>query len=364
MPLLLRRDPILFFHSITLYSDDLHDKGTVEVSVKIRVMPRCFLVLLRRFLRIDGGEASVRDVRYCHVFQWQGPGRPLRGDGSGAGVSAADDAAAAGAAADASETVAAHGSGGGGGVVARFLRAAPIALDGGSGGSADSASGPASGAGLADAAAASAAAHLPFCVMKGVSQCSGATAAIREVRAICQRRRAPLLHRCRRASCRQRAARQRVFTLQLLPYNRFLIPLAPPCPRFPSLQALGLPPILSRAQLLEAAAEATRQEQAAEAAAAAEAGDSVAPAAPAAAPAVDSTAARVSPFAAAASASELTAEDVLSALQDEAAGASPLPPARISEVWIEPIAVAAPSGGSSTDATPTEAAAGAAAGSP
>lgn len=190
LPLLLRRDPILFFHSITLYSDDLHDKGAVEISVKIRVMPRCFLVLLRRFLRIDGGEASVRDVRFCHVFQWQGPGRPLRGDGSGIDVSAADDAvAAAGAAADgatAESSLTSAAGGGGGGVVARFLRAAPLPLCDsqttaaaaehapGSGGASDGRTGIRMGAEFSPAP--------PFCVMKAVSQCGGSTASIREVR--------------------------------------------------------------------------------------------------------------------------------------------------------------------------------------
>jgi TIP41-like family len=68
MDLLTRRDPFLFFSSFVLYADDLHDKGVVECSVKIRVMESVFLVLLRTYLRIDADRVFLRDLRYCHVF--------------------------------------------------------------------------------------------------------------------------------------------------------------------------------------------------------------------------------------------------------------------------------------------------------
>lgn len=66
LSLLRRRDAILFFAELPLYEDDLHDKGEVAVSVKVRVMESCFLVLLRTFLRLDADRARLREVRWCH----------------------------------------------------------------------------------------------------------------------------------------------------------------------------------------------------------------------------------------------------------------------------------------------------------
>lgn len=69
--LLLARDPILFFDDVTLYESELDDNGTMSLTVKarggaaavsqrahggsqIRVMPACWFVLMRYFLRVDG----------------------------------------------------------------------------------------------------------------------------------------------------------------------------------------------------------------------------------------------------------------------------------------------------------------------
>ena len=49
-----RPDPILWYEEVTLFEDELHDHGTSEFSVRIRVMPACFLILLRHWLRVDG----------------------------------------------------------------------------------------------------------------------------------------------------------------------------------------------------------------------------------------------------------------------------------------------------------------------
>ncbi|RYG42289.1 hypothetical protein EON68_02030, partial [archaeon] len=68
---LTRRDPILFFAAMPLYNDELHDAGTVEMSVKLRFMHRCFLILVRCFLRIDGKRAWLRDVRWVYVDGWR-----------------------------------------------------------------------------------------------------------------------------------------------------------------------------------------------------------------------------------------------------------------------------------------------------
>ena len=65
--LLKRTDvPILFYGSVQLFEDDLHDAGIVSCSVKFRVMSDCFLVLLRHVVRVDRVAVSCRDVRVFH----------------------------------------------------------------------------------------------------------------------------------------------------------------------------------------------------------------------------------------------------------------------------------------------------------
>lgn len=59
-----RNAPILYFDSFPLYVSELDDMGTSEMSVKIRVMPTCWFVLLRFFLRIDGQMVRLKDTRY------------------------------------------------------------------------------------------------------------------------------------------------------------------------------------------------------------------------------------------------------------------------------------------------------------
>ena len=45
--LLVARDPILFYNELTLYESELDDNGTMSLTVKVRVMPACWFVLLR-----------------------------------------------------------------------------------------------------------------------------------------------------------------------------------------------------------------------------------------------------------------------------------------------------------------------------
>jgi type 2A phosphatase activator TIP41 len=59
-----RNTPILYFDSFPLYVSELDDMGTSEMLVKIRVMPTCWFVLLRFFLRIDGQMVRLKDTRY------------------------------------------------------------------------------------------------------------------------------------------------------------------------------------------------------------------------------------------------------------------------------------------------------------
>ena len=67
---LLRRTdlPILFFTSIDLFEDDLHDSGVSKVVCKARVMEPCFFVLVRHILRVDGVRLQIRDTRHFHKF--------------------------------------------------------------------------------------------------------------------------------------------------------------------------------------------------------------------------------------------------------------------------------------------------------
>ncbi|KAK3924937.1 TIP41-like protein [Frankliniella fusca] len=65
---LKRREQILFYSDITLFEDELHDNGTAICSVKIRVMPTGFFILLRYFLRVDNVLVRINDTRLYHEF--------------------------------------------------------------------------------------------------------------------------------------------------------------------------------------------------------------------------------------------------------------------------------------------------------
>ncbi|KAI8908093.1 TIP41-like family-domain-containing protein [Powellomyces hirtus] len=65
---LKRPDPILFYDELVLYEDELADNGTAMLSLRVRVMPTCFLILLRFFLRVDDVLFRVNDTRLYHEF--------------------------------------------------------------------------------------------------------------------------------------------------------------------------------------------------------------------------------------------------------------------------------------------------------
>ncbi|KAJ3116267.1 hypothetical protein HDU96_010041 [Phlyctochytrium bullatum] len=65
---LKRPDPILFYDEVVLYEDELADNGSCVVNVRVRVMPSCFLVLHRCFLRVDDVLFRVNDTRLYHEF--------------------------------------------------------------------------------------------------------------------------------------------------------------------------------------------------------------------------------------------------------------------------------------------------------
>ncbi|CAL8275854.1 TIP41-like protein isoform X1 [Gadus morhua] len=60
------REQIMFFDEVLLFEDELHDHGVSMISVKIRVMPTSFFVLLRFFLRVDGVIIRINDTRLYH----------------------------------------------------------------------------------------------------------------------------------------------------------------------------------------------------------------------------------------------------------------------------------------------------------
>lgn len=57
--LLDQTSPILMYDDVVLFEDFIHDHGVVRMSVKTRVMPRCWYVLLRYWLRVDGVAMKV-----------------------------------------------------------------------------------------------------------------------------------------------------------------------------------------------------------------------------------------------------------------------------------------------------------------
>ncbi|KAL3153289.1 hypothetical protein ABBQ38_011634 [Trebouxia sp. C0009 RCD-2024] len=64
--MLMARDPILFWDEIPLYESELDDNGVSQLRVKVRVMPRCWYVLLRFFLRVDKVLVKLRETRiFC-----------------------------------------------------------------------------------------------------------------------------------------------------------------------------------------------------------------------------------------------------------------------------------------------------------
>jgi len=66
--LLQQPDPILFFDDFILFEDEVADNGSARLSVKVRVMPSCVLVLLRYFLRVDAVVFRIYDTRIFHEF--------------------------------------------------------------------------------------------------------------------------------------------------------------------------------------------------------------------------------------------------------------------------------------------------------
>ena len=65
---LMAREPILFFDELTLYESELDDNGESSVTIKVRVMPTCWFVLMRFWMRCDGVRVRLRETRFfCKI---------------------------------------------------------------------------------------------------------------------------------------------------------------------------------------------------------------------------------------------------------------------------------------------------------
>ncbi|KAJ3706013.1 hypothetical protein LUZ61_009718 [Rhynchospora tenuis] len=69
-------EPILFYDEVVLYEDELADNGVSLLTVKVRVMPSCWFLLLRFWLRVDGVLMRLRDTRVYCAFDENG-GEPV-----------------------------------------------------------------------------------------------------------------------------------------------------------------------------------------------------------------------------------------------------------------------------------------------
>lgn len=75
---LASKEPILFYDEVVLYEDELADNGVSLLTVKVRVMPSSWFLLLRFWLRVDGVLMRLRDTRMHCVFSDSGNPAILR----------------------------------------------------------------------------------------------------------------------------------------------------------------------------------------------------------------------------------------------------------------------------------------------
>jgi type 2A phosphatase activator TIP41 len=63
-------NPILHYGEVTLYEDELGDKGFTKVNVRFRVMADCWFVLFRSYTRVDHVLVRILDTRlFCRIPQ-------------------------------------------------------------------------------------------------------------------------------------------------------------------------------------------------------------------------------------------------------------------------------------------------------
>ncbi|KAK2405110.1 TIP41-like protein [Trifolium repens] len=62
------KEPILFYDEVVLYEDELADNGVSLLTVKVRVMPSSWFLLLQFWLRVDGVLIRLRETRMHCIF--------------------------------------------------------------------------------------------------------------------------------------------------------------------------------------------------------------------------------------------------------------------------------------------------------
>jgi type 2A phosphatase activator TIP41 len=62
------KEPILFYDEVVLYEDELADNGVSLLTVKVRVMPGSWFLLLQFWLRVDGVLIRLRETRMHCIF--------------------------------------------------------------------------------------------------------------------------------------------------------------------------------------------------------------------------------------------------------------------------------------------------------
>jgi len=63
---LKRQEKIHFYQNLVLFEDELADNGIAKLTVKMRVMPSSYFILLRFFLRVDDVLIRINDTRIYH----------------------------------------------------------------------------------------------------------------------------------------------------------------------------------------------------------------------------------------------------------------------------------------------------------
>ncbi|CAL4919204.1 unnamed protein product [Urochloa decumbens] len=71
------KEPILFYDEVILYEDELADNGISFLTVRVRVMPTGWFLLLRFWLRVDGVLMRLRDTRLHCSFGNNDGAKPL-----------------------------------------------------------------------------------------------------------------------------------------------------------------------------------------------------------------------------------------------------------------------------------------------
>ena len=66
--MLSQDNPVLYFDEVTLYEDELADRGCSKSYVRFRVMADCWFILLRSYVRIDKVAVRILDTRIFHKF--------------------------------------------------------------------------------------------------------------------------------------------------------------------------------------------------------------------------------------------------------------------------------------------------------